>query len=61
MGYLLIYGRPANHHEAEVIEPEELRDKIKESLRKTLVAYGDRSHPIRGESEIQDSVQDYAG
>ena len=47
--------------EAEVIEPEELRDGIKESLSQTLAIYEGRPHPISEENEIKESLQDYAG
>ena len=38
--------------EAEVIEPEELRERVKESLTKTLAIYEGRPHPIQEEKEI---------
>ncbi len=47
--------------EAEVIEPEELRDKIRESLKRTMAAYEGRPHSTREDGEIQESRQDYAG
>ncbi len=47
--------------EAEVIEPEELRDKIRESVKRTMASYEGRPQPIREDGEIQESRQDYAG
>ena len=47
--------------EAEVVEPEELRVDIKESLSQTLATYEGRLHRIREESEIKENLQDYAG
>jgi len=47
--------------EAEVIEPEELRQAIKASLKKPLAPYEGRPHSTREESEIQESLRDYAG
>jgi len=47
--------------EAEVVEPEELRDKVKESLKRTLAAYEGRLQSIPDEGKIHESLQDYAG
>ena len=47
--------------EAEVIEPEGLRDKIRESLRKTLTAYEGIRDFTDDKMEIRESLQDYAG
>ena len=46
--------------EAEVVEPEELRESIKESLKRTPATYEGRPQPIQEEGEIQESRQDYA-
>jgi len=47
--------------EAEVVEPEELRERVKESLTKTLASYEGRPQPIQKEGEIQEVLHDYAG
>jgi len=47
--------------EAEVIEPEELRENIKESLSRTLATYEGRPYSTKEESELKDSIQDHAG
>ncbi len=46
--------------EAEVVEPEELRENVKESLTKTLATYEGRPQPIHEEKEIYERRQDYA-
>jgi len=41
-------------HEAEVIEPEELRERLKESLTKTLAAYSDCPLPVQEDQTVNE-------
>ena len=43
----------------EVIEPEELRERVKESLTETLATYEGRPQPVQEEKEIYERRRGY--